>query len=189
MSPAPDRWRELHVSLTFEQRALGELVARLAVYEPDGRLVEVELTGDQLARLLAGDVVSTPGQVAAVERRQVPEELAVVLDVEGWGVEPEPPEDSEEPDDEPVEASEPEPAQSGLYSTAVDEPPPGTEPISRSMDLGPTEQVVAYVGGRWRDAVVVSRDIGSVLVRYSRSGRWGQGVRQRVRTEQVRRWT
>ena len=57
---------DLLVSLVFE-REQGELVARLAVDDPDRRLVEVELTGDEVARLLAGEVVAVAGEVAAAE--------------------------------------------------------------------------------------------------------------------------
>jgi hypothetical protein len=46
------------------------------------------------------------------------------------------------------------------------EPPAGAEPITRGKEVAPGEAVVAYVGGRWRNAVVVTRSVGSVLVAY-----------------------
>jgi hypothetical protein len=149
---------DLQVSLTVDQEPAGVVVARLVVDEPDGLLVEVELTGDELALLVAGETVAVPGQVS--------------------GIEP-----ATEPTTEPDVV---EPEVPVRESTALDEPPADTEPIARSTDVRPGEAVLAYIRGRWRDVVVVRRDIGSLLVAYTRPGSFGR-VQQRVATGQVRR--
>jgi hypothetical protein len=175
--------RDLRVSLTFEQDPAGALVARLAVEEPDGWLVELDLTGAEPARLLAGETLTVSGDVSGVE--QPHEEPTVEPDV----VEPETvpePADVEEAEAEPADFEEPTPATPAAYSIYVDEPPPGTEPIARSTDVAPGEAVVAYIRQRWQDAVVVRRDIGSLLLSYSRSGPFGQ-VQTRIATDRVRR--
>ncbi|WP_142105116.1 hypothetical protein [Pseudonocardia cypriaca] len=156
---------DLQVSLTVDQEPAGVAVARLVVDEPDGLLVEVDLTGDELALLLAGETIAVPGRVSGIEQPPVDEPATEPDVVEPDVVEPE----------EPVRAS-----------TALDEPPAGTEPIARSTDVRPGEAVVAYIRGRWRDVVVVRRDIGSLLVAYTRPGSFGR-VQQRVATGQVRR--
>jgi hypothetical protein len=164
MSRGSPTSRDLQVSLTVEQDTAGVVVARLVVDEPDGLLVEIDLSGDELALLLAGETVFVPGQVSGLEPMA--------------GDEPEIGADMAEPEAPPQE--------SGPDGTAFDEPPAGTEPIARSTDVRPGEAVVAYVRGRWREAVVVRRDIGSLLVAYSRPGSFGR-VQQRVTTGQVRR--
>ena len=151
---------DLQVSLTVDQEPAGVVVARLVLDEPDRLLVEVELTGDELALLLAGETIAVPGQVSGFEQPPVDEPAAQPVVVER---------------EEPVRES-----------TAFDEPPAGTEPIARSTDVRPGEAVVAYIRGRWRDVVVVRRDIGSLLVAYTRPGSFGR-VQQRVATSQVRR--
>jgi hypothetical protein len=40
------------LSLTFERGPTADLKARLTVDEPEGRLLDVELDGDELSRLL-----------------------------------------------------------------------------------------------------------------------------------------
>jgi hypothetical protein len=154
---------DLQLSLTVEQDTAGVVVARLVADEPDGLLVEVELTGDELALLLAGESIAVPAQVSGLEPAQ-PEEQVTEPDV----TEPEAPEEL------PRE------------STAFDEPPAGTEPIARSTDVRPGETVVAYIRGRWREAVVIRRDIGSLLVGYTRPGSFGR-VQQRITTGHARR--
>jgi hypothetical protein len=173
--------RDLWVSFTFEQDPAGALVARLAVAEPDRWLVELELTGDALARLLAGETLAVSGEVSDVEYMH-DIEPAVELDV----IEPETA--PEEAAHEPAHVEEPTPAPPAAYSTFLYEPPAGTEPIARSTDVAPGEAVVAYIRGRWQDAVVVKRDIGSLLVGYSRPGPFGQ-VQVRIATDRVRRLT
>jgi hypothetical protein len=151
---------DLQVSLTVDQEPAGVVVARLVVDEPDGLLVEVELTGDELALLLAGETIAVSGQVSGLEQPPA-DEPATVPDAVG--------------PEEPVRES-----------TAFDEPPAGTEPIARSTDVRPGEVVVAYIRCRWRDAEVVRRDIGSLLVSYTRPGSFGR-VQQRLTTDRVRR--
>jgi hypothetical protein len=158
--------RDLRVSLTLEQDQAGVLVVRLAVDAPEGRVVEADLTGDELALLLAGDTVVVPGEVGGTEQP----------DDEPGGPEALP---------EPAVVDVPLPA---TFGTSLDEPPPDSEPIARSTDVAPGEAVLAYIRGRWRDAVVVRRDIGSLLVSYTRQGSFGQ-VQQRVATDRVRRRT
>lgn len=155
---------DLHISLTVEQVPTGVVVARLVADEPEGLLVEVELTGDELALLLAGETVAVPGRVSGLDQLHT-EEPAI------------------EPD---VVAPEPAPEEGARDGTAFDEPPAGTEPIARSTDVRPGEAVLAHIRGRWRDAVVVRRDIGSLLVSYTRPGSFGR-VQQRVATNRVRR--
>jgi hypothetical protein len=152
---------DLQVSLTVEQDPAGTVVARLVVDEPDGLLVEVEFTGDELALLLAGEAIAVPAQVSGIEQQQAEEQ----------------PVEPEATPDEPVPAS-----------TASGEPPAGTEPIARSTEVRPGEAVLAHIRGRWRDAVVVRRDIGSLLVSYTRPGSFG-AVQQRIATDRVRRRT
>jgi hypothetical protein len=167
--------RDLWVSLSFKHDPAGMLVARLVVDEHAGRLVECELTSDEFTRLLAGETLVVSGEVGGLERL-VDEEPAVERHV----VEPEVmPEDAGH---EPVGVEEPPTA----YSAFLYEPPARTEPIARGSDVAPGEVVVAYVGGRWRDAVVVSSNIGSLLVGYSRPVPFGQ-VQLRVTTDRVRR--
>jgi hypothetical protein len=181
MSPTRDSGRgsptsrDLCVSLTFEQDRAAMLVAHLAVEEPDGWLVELDLTGDELARLLAGETVTVAGEVSGIEQMR-DEEPEVELEA----VEPE----------AMTEEAEHEPAgvEQTAYGTSLDEPPAGTEPITRSTDVAPGEAVVAYIRGRWQDAVVARRDIGSLLLGYSRPGPFGQ-VQVRITTDRVRRRT
>jgi hypothetical protein len=167
--------RDLCVSLTFEQDRAAMLVARLAVEEPDGWLVEIDLTGDELARLLAGETVTVAGEVSGIEqmRDEEPE-----VDLEAV----EPAAMAEEAEHEPAGVEQTE------YGTSLDEPPAGTEPITRSTDVAPGEAVVAYIRGRWQDALVARRDIGSLLLSYSRPGPFGQ-VQVRIATDRVRRRT
>ena len=122
---------------------------------------------DELARLLAGETITVATTVGA--------EHGETLPVTPDAAEPEAlPEDAGEPVTE-VPASVPSPE----HSTSLDDPPAGTEPITRSIDVAPGEAVVAYIRGRWRDAVVAQRDIGSLLVTYSprraRSVRFNNG--------------
>lgn len=156
---------DLQLSLTVEQEAAGGVVVRLVADEPDGLLVEVELTGDELALLLAGETLAVPARVSGLEPAPAEEE------------------DTTEPD---VAEPEAPPEELPRASTAFDEPPAGTEPIARSTDVSLGETVVVYIRGRWREAVVVRRDIGSLLVGYTRPGSFGR-VQQRITTGQVRR--
>jgi hypothetical protein len=187
MSPTRDSGRgsptsrDLCVSLTFEQDRAAMLVAHLAVEEPDGWLVELDLTGDELARLLAGETVTVAGEVSGIEEVR-DEEPEVELDT----VEPEAV--AEEAEHEPAGVEQPTPIATAGYSTSLDEPPAGTGPITRSTDVAPGEAVVAYIRGRWQDAVVARRDIGSLLLSYSRPGPFGQ-VQARIATDRVRRRT
>jgi hypothetical protein len=164
MSRGSPTSRDLQLSLTVEQDTAGVVVARLVADEPDGLLVEVELTGDELALLLAGESIAVPAQVSGLEPAPSDEQVT----------EP----DAAEPDAPPEELPR--------DSTAFDEPPAGTEPIARSTDVRPGETVVAYIRGRWREAVVIRRDIGSLLVGYTRPGSFGR-VQQRITTGQARR--
>jgi hypothetical protein len=180
MSPTPDAggWQELWLSLTFEQQPSGALLARLAVDESADRLVEVELPGELLARLLAGETVLVQGRVT----ERLSEDSVVELDVE----EPtEAVQETEPQHDEPANGDAPGPAVS-WYSAALDAPPPGTVPIMRTTEVARDEAVVAYLRGRWRDAIVVSKDVGTLFVSYSREGR---DRRQRVPVGWVRRRT
>jgi hypothetical protein len=170
MRRGPPAGHDLRISLTVEQDHDGVLVARLVVDEPDGLRVEVELTGDELALLLAGETLEVPGQVSEP-----------VLEPEP------PPEPPPEPEDVAPAAPSPAPPLAS-HGTDLDDPPPGTEPIARSTDVALGEAVLAFIRGRWRDAVVVRRDIGSLLVTYSRPGSFGR-VQQRLATSRVRRRT
>jgi hypothetical protein len=155
---------DLQVSLTVEQDPAGAVSARLVADEQDGLLIEVEFTGDELALLLAGETIAVPALVSGLEQP-----------------------DTEEPVPEPdVGGPEVAPEETARSGTALDEPPAGTEPIARSTDVRPGEAVLAYIHGRWRDAVVVRRDIGSLLVSYTRPGSFGR-VQQRIATDRVRR--
>src|SRR5687768_14832669 len=84
MSPARDMSRglptsrDLQVWLTFEQDGAGVLVERLAVEQPDGWLVELDLAGDDLPRLLAGQTLTVAGEVSVIERPD-DEELGIEL--------------------------------------------------------------------------------------------------------------
>jgi hypothetical protein len=163
------------LSLTFEQSPAADLMARLTVDEPEGRLVDVELDGNELARLLAGETVTVAATIGADRGEALPATPDVV---EAEAI----PEDAGEPAIE-VPAS----VASSDYGTSVDDPPAGTEPIARSTDVAPGEAVVAYIRGRWRDAVVARRDIGSLLVTYSPpQGSFGD-VQLRIATKWVRR--
>ena len=154
----------LRISLTVEQDAAGTVVARLVADEPDGLLLEVEFSSAELALLLAGETVAVPGLVSGVEHLPAEEPT-----IEPDAVRPGPAPEERAPD-----------------STDLDEPPAGTEPIARSTDVRPGEAVLAYIRGRWRDAVVVRRDIGSLLIAYTRPGSFGR-VQQRITTDRVRR--
>jgi hypothetical protein len=156
---------DLQVSLTVEQDRGGTVVARLVADEPDGILVEVEFSGDELALLLAGETVAVQGQVSGLGQHLHADEPATEPDAVEPGVAPE---------------------ERAHHSTDLDEPPAGTEAIARSTDVRPGQAVLAYIRGRWREAVVVRRDIGSLLVAYARPGSFGR-VQQRLTTDRVRR--
>jgi hypothetical protein len=183
----PPTSRDLQVSLHIEHHAPpGHLVARLIVDEPDGLLVEIELTSDELALLLTGQTVAVPGQVSDLEHPPDDEptvETGIAEDAQ--------PEEAAEPEgtgQPPAEVDEPAPTAATTYSTALDEPPTDTQPITRSTDVAPGEEVLAYIRGQWRDAVIARRDISSLLVTYTRPGSFGQ-VQQRIATDRVRRRT
>jgi hypothetical protein len=74
----------------------------------------------------------------------------------------------------------------GEYGSKLDEPPAGTEPIMRPAQLDPPERVVAYVDGRWRDGLVVSRDRRTALVAYVVDGPFGDRLR-RLTLDRLRR--
>jgi hypothetical protein len=170
---------DLQISLTVEQDPAGTVTARLVADERDGLLIEIEFTADELALLLAGETIAVPALVSGLVQPE-PEEP----DTEEPGTE-EP--GTEEPVPEPgIVGPEVAPGQEARGSTDLDEPPVGTEPIARSTDVRPGEAVLAYIHGRWRDAVVVRRDIGSLLVSYTRPGSFGR-VQQRIATDRVRR--
>lgn len=176
------------------------LVAHVVVDRASARLVELELSGDELARLLAGQALSVPGAVGESDR--VDEESTVDQDVGPHADEPAdeplgaPPAPSEDVDEVADETAPRERAPAGTdrkaqgapagYSSVRGEPPAGTDPIRFGTDVVPNEPVVAYIGGRWRDAIVVRRDVGSVLVSYTRPGPFGE-VLQRVAVTGVRR--
>lgn len=175
IDPASPTSRDVWLSLTFERSPAADLMARLTVDEPEGRLVDVELDGNELARLLAGETVTVAATIGAERGEALPATPDVV---EAEAI----PEDAGEPAIE-VPAS----VASSDYGTSVDDPPAGTEPIARSTDVAPGEAVVAYIRGRWRDAVVARRDIGSLLVTYSPpQGSFGD-VQLRIATKWVRR--
>jgi hypothetical protein len=174
----------LWVSLAFEVAPPARpapLLARLEVDLPDGSaLVAVELIGDEVARLLAGETLALPGYVSpsALVHEQPPE--------------PEQPEEPEPVVPEQVEA--PVPAgdatlevPAGEYGSNLDDPPTGTEPIARPAQLDPPERVVAYVDGRWRDGLVVSCDRRTALVAYVVDGPFGDRLR-RLAFDRVRRF-
>jgi hypothetical protein len=161
---------DLQISLTVEQDPAGTVTARLVADERDGLLVEVEFTADELALLLAGETIAVPALVSGLVQPDTEEEPG-----------------TEEPVPEPgVVGPEVAPGQMTRGGADLDEPPLGTEPIARSTDVRPGEAVLAYIHGRWRDAVVVRRDIGSLLVSYTRPGSFGR-VQQRIATQRVRR--
>jgi hypothetical protein len=68
IGPGSPTDRNLRASLTFQSDPAGTLVAHLAVREPDEWRVELVMTGDQLARLLAGETVVVSGEVHGVQR-------------------------------------------------------------------------------------------------------------------------
>jgi hypothetical protein len=74
----------------------------------------------------------------------------------------------------------------GEYGSNLDDPPAGTEPITRPTQLEPPDRVVAYVDGRWRDGLVVSRDRRTALVAYVVDGPFGDRLR-RLAFDRVRR--
>jgi hypothetical protein len=162
------------------------VLARLAVELPDGSaLVAVELTGDEVARLLAGETLAVPGYVA-------PAALVNVQPAEP--VEPEPVEP--EPGDRvqaeqlyepplPDVVETPGPA-TAVYGSNLDDPPAGTEPIARPAQVDPPQRIVAYVDGWWRDALVVSRGPRTALVAYVVDGPFADRLR-RVTFDRMRR--
>jgi hypothetical protein len=164
----------LRVLLMFELDPAA--TARLVVDLPDGRpLVATDLTGEEVVRLLAGESLSVPGYVSP--SAIAPEPAPAVSAEPEQLVEPEPTEMGEvQQIDEPMpdveEAAAPEPA-AVAYGSKFDEPPAGTQPIARPEQLDPPHRVVAYVAGRWRDALVVSRDQRSALVAYVVDGPFG----------------
>jgi hypothetical protein len=185
---------ELRVSLAFEvappAHPAPEL-ARLTVDLPDGSaLVAVELIGDEVARLLAGETLVLPGYVSPAalvheqppepEQPEVPEPIEPEQPVEPMPVEPEQLEDPEPRVDETPEVP------IGEYGSKLDEPPAGTEPVTGPAQVEPHERVVAYVDGRWHDGLVVSRDRGTMLVAYVVNGPFGDRLR-RVTFDRVRR--
>jgi hypothetical protein len=174
----------LRLSLAFEVAPPARpaaMLARLEVDLPDGSaLVAVDLTGDEVARLLAGETLALPGYVAPAAPT---------------GEQPAEPEQLEEPlpGGEVEQLAEPVPGgaetpevPAGEYGSNLDEPPAGTEPITRPAQLDPPERVVAYVDGRWRDWLVVSRDRRSALVAYVVDGPFGDRLR-RLTFDRLRR--
>lgn len=159
----------LRVLLVFELDP--PATARLAVDLPDGRpLIALDLTGDEVMRLLAGEPLSVPAYVH-------PSVL-----------EPAPPAGGDEVEqiDEPVpDLGETPELPGGEYGLRLDEPPAGTEPITRPAQLHPPHRVVAYVAGRWCDALVLSRDQRSALVAYTVEGPFGDRLR-RISLDRVR---
>jgi hypothetical protein len=176
----------LHVVLAIELEP--PVTARLAIDLPDGRpLVTLDLTGEETVRLLAGEPLSVPGYVipSAIE----PEPPTTVPEEPEQPVEPEP---TEVGDVEQVALPVPdtgETSAAGAYGARLDEPPPGTETVTRAAQLHPPHRVVAYVAGRWRDALVVSRDQRSALIAYVGDGPFGDRLgrltfdRVRLRTD------
>jgi hypothetical protein len=180
---------DLQISLTVEQDPAGTVTARLVADERDGLLIEVEFTADELALLLAGETIAVPALVSGLVQPEPEEPGTEEPGTEEPGTEEPGTEEpgTEEPVPEPgVVGPEVAPGQEAPGSTDLDEPPVGTEPIARSTDVRPGEAVLAYIHGRWRDAVVVRRDIGSLLVSYTRPGSFGR-VQQRIATDRVRR--
>jgi hypothetical protein len=159
------------------------MLARLEVDLPDGSaLVAVDLTGDEVARLLAGETLALPGYVAPAalvgEQPAEPVELEQLEEpMPGGEVEQLP---------EPLPAGDETPeVPAGEYGSKLDEPPAGTEPITRPAQVDPPERVVAYVDGRWRDGLVISRDRRTALVAYVVDGPFGDRLR-RVTFDRVR---
>ncbi|MGH8966477.1 MAG: hypothetical protein ACRDXB_14290, partial [Actinomycetes bacterium] len=105
-----------------------------------------------------------------------PEELGRAGSVEADGTEVEAA--TPLPGDEQVSAP-------GVYGSTLTEPPEDTEPVTRAGQLQPPHRVVAYVAGRWRTALVVSRDQRSALVSYVAEGPFGDRL-SRIRLDQVR---
>jgi hypothetical protein len=186
----------LLVSIAFEiapPAGPAAVVARLAVDLPDGRaLVAVELLGDEVAWLLAGETLALPGYVIAsalVDEESGELVRSVPLD------EPEP-----EPESEPghrgqaVQLDEPPPdveetpgPGTATYGSNFDDPPAGTEPIAGPAEVDPPHRVVAYIDGRWRDALVVSRKQRTALVAYAVEGPFGDRLR-RLMFDRLRRF-
>ena len=180
----------LLVSLAFEiaPSALpATVMARLAVELPDGRaLVAVELLGDEVARLLAGETLALPGYVsrsALVDEQPADPVEPVQLD------EPEPGDRGQVGQlDEPLADVEETPGPgTATYGSNLDDPPAGTEPIARPAQVDPPQRVVVYVDGRWRDALVVSREQRTALVAYAVEGPFGDRMR-RLTFDRVRRF-
>jgi hypothetical protein len=183
----------LLVSLAFEiaPPALpAAVMARLAVDLPNGRvLVAVELLGDEVARLLAGETLALPGYVspwALVEEQAADPVEPVQLD------EPEPGDRGQVGQvgelDEPFPDVEETPGPgTAAYGSNLDDPPAGTEPIVRPTQVEPPQRVVAYVEGRWCDALAVSRGQRTALVAYAVEGPFGDRLR-RLTFDRVRRF-
>lgn len=174
----------LWVSFAFEIASPARpaaVLARLEVDLPDGSaLVAVDLNGDEVARLLAGETLALPGYVAPAaligEQPAEPEQLDEPL-----------------PGGEVERLAEPAPGgdqapevPAGEYGPKLDEPPAGTEPITRPAQLVPPERVVTYLDGRWRAGLVISRDRHTALVAYVVDGPFGDRLR-RVTFDRVRR--
>lgn len=127
----------LRVSLAFEvappARPAAEL-ARLTVDLPDGSaLVAVELIGDEVARLLAGETLALPGYVSptALVHEHPPE--------------PEQPEEPVPVETEQLEAPVPgvdetPEVPAGESGSKLDEPPAGTEPITGPAQVDPSRR-------------------------------------------------
>ncbi|OLT09349.1 hypothetical protein BJF78_30795 [Pseudonocardia sp. CNS-139] len=224
MSASPDAWA--YVSLTFEQNPGGVLVARLVVDGTVGPLVEVEIPGEDIGRLLVGETVAasarigTPvsslDEVRPLDRETTdephPDEPShephaaahagpaggtgfdigpdVVDAVEATGSPARGAGEAHEAEREVVAQADPvqlaDASPGRVYGAVFTEPPAGTEPIRRGTDLDPDEPVVGYINGRWRNAVAVRRDAGSILAGYTRPGPFGQ-VLQRLSVTEVRR--
>jgi hypothetical protein len=156
------------------------VLARLEVDMPDGSaLVAVELIGDEVARLLAGETLALPGYVSqsALVHEQPPE--------------PEQPEEPGPVEPEQLEApvlggDETPEVPAGEYGSNLDDPPAGTEPIRGPAQVDPPERVVAYVDGRWRDGLVISRGRRTLFVAYVVDGPFGDRLR-RVTFDRARR--
>jgi hypothetical protein len=177
----------LWVSLAFEVAPPAQpaaVLARLEVDLPDGSaLVAVDLTGDEVARLLAGETLALPGYVAPA---------ALVGEQPAEPVEPEQLEEPM-PGGEVEQLAEPVPGgdetpdvPAGEYGSKLDDTPAGTEPITRPAQLDPPERVVAYIDGLWRDGLVVSRDRRTALVAYVVDGPFGDRLR-RLTLDRLRR--
>jgi hypothetical protein len=161
----------LRVLLVFELDP--PVTAQLAVDLPDGRpLVVLDLTGEEVVRLLGGELLSVPGYVSPSAVEPEPPAAPVATDtteqlgeVEQLG---EPVPDVDETPELPA----------GEYGSQLDQAPTGTDPITRPTQLHPPHRVVAYVAGRWRDALVVSRDQRTALVAYAVEGPFGDRLRR-----------